>query len=73
MQFSERIEYVLANEIERRQCKECLGMWFLFNHYGRESFYRLAIDAPENCSTCKPIDEEIEARSVMSEEQWVSL
>lgn len=73
MEFSERIEYVLANEIDRRQCKECLGIWFLFNHNGSESFYRLARVAPETCVVCKPIDEEIEARSVMSEEQWVSL
>jgi len=67
------IKYVLDNEIERKQCKECLGMWVCFNHEGKTAFYRLSPVAPHDCSICKPIDEDIESRSLVSVEQWIGV
>ena len=69
--FKMNMKYVLDNELERKQCKECLGMWVCFNHEGQKAFYRLSPVAPRDCSICKPIDEEIEAKSIMSVEQWI--
>jgi len=66
------IQYVLDNEIERRQCTECLGMWFLFNHEGNDAFYRLSEVEPSGCSICHPIDEEIEAKAVLTASRWIS-
>ena len=73
MEFNKRIKYILENELDRKQCVACHAIWFMFNHHGEIGYYRLGEDAPENCATCAPIDLEIEERSVISEEQWVSL
>ena len=73
MNHQERIRYVMDNLIERKQCNECLGMWFLFNHYGEKAYYRLSPVAPEDCGVCRPIDIEIEQNSVVSQENWVEL
>jgi hypothetical protein len=48
-------------------------MWIMFNHINEIGYYRLGDDAPGACTTCKPIDEQIEAKCIISEEQWVSL
>lgn len=68
----ERMKYVMDNLIERKQCTTCYGMWFLFNHEGHECYYRLGPTAPEDCGVCRPIDEDIESRSVVSSEAWVT-
>ncbi len=74
MEFRNRIKYVLENELDRRMCKTCHAMWFMFrSDIGTVGYYRLGDNAPEHCLTCKPIDEEIEAGCIISEEQWVSL
>jgi len=65
------INYVLKNEIERKQCTECLGMWFLFNHEGSDAFYRLSEVEPSGCSICEPIDKEIESKSLLTTERWI--
>jgi len=66
------IQYVLDNEIERRQCTECLGFWFLFNHEGSDAFYRLSEVEPSSCHICHPIDKDIESKSLLSVSRWVS-
>jgi len=73
MRFSDRKRYILENELDRRMCKTCHATWFMFDHRGEIGYYRLGADAPEECPTCKPIDEEIESNCIISEEQWVSL
>jgi hypothetical protein len=65
------MKYVLANEIERRQCEECFGMWFLFDCEGKEAFYRLSTVEPSQCTICDPIDKDIESKSLMSTEKWI--
>ena len=65
--------YVLDNEIDRKQCIRCYAIWFIFDHHGTPSHYRLGNDKPENCSVCAPIDKEIEERSVITSERWFSL
>ena len=67
------MKYVLDNEIERKQCTECLGMWFIFDHEGSEAFYRLSPVAPEMCTVCEPIDREIESKSIVSMERWIKV
>jgi len=59
--------------IDRKQCTSCFGMWFLFNHEGREAYYRLSQVSPESCNVCRPIDKEIESSCIVSEERWVKL
>lgn len=65
------MKYVLDNEIERHQCNECSGMWFLFDHDGQTAYYRLSPIEPNDCSVCAPIDKEIEAGAIMTSERWV--
>jgi len=65
------MQYVLDNEIERRQCNECLGIWFLFDHDGQTAYYRLSPVEPSDCSVCDPIDKEIETGAIMTSERWV--
>jgi len=36
------IRFILDNEIERRQCTECLGLWFKFKHQEQIGIYRLS-------------------------------
>lgn len=67
------LKYVLDNLIERKQCIECLGMWFLFNHEGKEAFYRLSQVEPSDCKVCDPIDKEIEEKCLVSMERWVQV
>lgn len=67
------LKYVLDNEIERKQCIHCYAIWFVFDHQGNPSYYRLGNDAPENCKTCKPIDEEIEKSAICTSERWFNL
>ena len=67
------LKYVLDNLIERKQCIECLGMWFLFNHEGKEAFYRLSQVEPSDCTVCDPIDKEIEEKCIISMEKWIEV
>ena len=67
------LKYVLDNLIEKRFCAACAGWWFRFNHEGVMGYYRLSPLAPGDCPTCKPLDEEIEAGSIVSMERWVVL
>lgn len=68
-----QMQYILNNLIERKQCIECQSHWFLFNHEGKESFYRLGMIAPEFCDACRPLDQQLEAHSILTQEQWVEL
>lgn len=65
------MQYILDNEITRRQCMECLGMWFHFDHNGNNAFYRLSMLAPEDCVRCSVLDKQIEAESLYSVAEWV--
>ena len=64
------MKYVLENEIERKQCIECLGMWIKFHHGTQIGVYRLSPVAPCDCSVCDPIDQDIESQSIVSFERW---
>jgi len=66
-----KMQYVLDNEISRRQCGECLGIWFHFNHEGNNAFYRLSMLAPEDCERCNVLDQKVEAECLYSVAQWV--
>lgn len=68
--YPQAVKYVLDNELDRRHCSECLGMWFLFAHEGKEAFYRLSPVEPKDCSICGPLDAEIDAKAIMSVEGW---
>ena len=67
------LKYVLDNEIDRRQCIRCYAMWFVFDHQGTPSYYRLGNDEPAKCDICKPIDEDIEKNSICTSERWFNL
>jgi len=67
------LQYVLDNLLDHKQCSECEGVWFLFNHEGRTAYYRLSPIEPRDCSVCEPIDKEIEAGCLVSIERWVAL
>jgi hypothetical protein len=67
------IQYVLDNLIGIKECSECHGHWFLFNHEGNEAYYRLAPSPPDDCSICQPIDNEIESRAIITAEQWIGV
>lgn len=65
------MKYILDNLIDQKQCNECLGLWFHFNHEGNNAFYRLSPLAPEDCTSCDKIDKEIEKETVYSFAEWV--
>ena len=67
------LKYVLEHQIDRRQCKLCYAMWFAFDHHGQVAYYRLGQDEPDLCEICKPIDEDIESKCVVSHERWVTI
>ena len=56
---------ILKNEILRKQCDECLGIWFKFWWaHGNKGYFRLSPLAPDSCSVCRPLDEELESNAV---------
>jgi len=65
------LKYVLANCTDMKQCKECAAVWFLFNHDDIQGIYRLAPQAPVDCSKCSVIDTTIEADCILTSEQWL--
>ena len=67
------IQYVLDNELERKQCTECLGMWFRFKHEDSVGIYRLSPVEPADCTICEPIDRDIESRAIVTAERWMSI
>ncbi len=67
------IRYVLQNELERKQCVECFGMWFRFQHGKQIGIYRLSPVEPGDCTICAPIDADIESKSIVSTERWMSI
>jgi len=67
------LKYVLANSTDMKQCKECAAVWFLFNHDAVQGIYRLAPEAPVDCSKCSVIDTLIEADCILTIEQWMEI
>jgi len=67
------MKYILDNLIDQKQCVECLGLWFHFNHEGNNAFYRLSPLAPEDCTYCSKLDKQIEKEAVLTSESWVSV
>ena len=67
------MKYVLDNEIERKQCKECAGIWFHFNHEGKGAYYRLSPVSPDMCTVCNPLDKDLESQSLLSMERWIKV
>ena len=67
------LKYVLANEISNKRCKDCHGVWFLFDHNGTESFYRLSPVAPIDCKLCYALDVAIESKSLLTMERWIEV
>lgn len=67
------IEYILNNEIDRKQCRSCFGMWIRFNHEGQLGVYRLSPVDPQSCNVCRPLDDQLESQSILTSEQWVNL
>lgn len=67
------IRFVLDNEIERKQCTECLGLWFKFKHQEQIGIYRLSPVEPGDCSICAPIDIDIESKAIVTSERWMSI
>ena len=67
------MKYVLENEIERKQCKECAGIWFHFNHEGNDAYYRLSPVSPEQCSVCLPLNTDLESNALLSMERWIKV
>jgi len=67
------MKYVLENEIERKQCKECAGIWFHFNHEGKDAYYRLSPVSPDMCTVCYPLDKDLESKSLLSMERWIKV
>jgi hypothetical protein len=67
------MKYVLDNLIEKKQCEECLGMWFMFNHEGKHGIYRLSPLHPSECRLCYARDIRIESAKafIMSSERWI--
>ena len=71
MKSNEMMKWVLENEIARKQCLECLGIWFkVWVSDDNMGYYRLSPVAPIDCSVCLPLDEELESSSVYSVEGW---
>jgi hypothetical protein len=71
--MNDALRYVLANEIGNKRCKECYGVWFLFNHEGTKAFYRLSPSAPEDCKLCYALDVAIESKSLVTMERWIEV
>jgi len=67
------LKYVLANSTDMKQCKECAAVWFLFRHDNNKAYYRLAPEAPVDCSQCSVIDTLIEADCILTMEQWIEI
>jgi len=67
------LKYVLANCIDMKQCKECTAVWFLFRHDDNQAYYRLAPEAPVDCSQCSVIDTLIETDCILTMEEWIEI
>lgn len=67
------LKIIFENLIDRKQCEMCDAHWFKFNHDGDVAYYRLGQLAPSACSTCRPIDEELEKDTVFTAERWFEL